>query len=125
MSSTTTTTQIATKPSKTSIKHLSPKASTSSLPAPQKLITHQDSLSSSKSASIITNVVPASNCLSPQASFSRDDPRGALMTAILNSIEGGGGGDDRTTRSGVSRSDTVSGSTPSLTIDTRFLWAIK
>ena len=123
MSSTTTTTQIATKPSKTSIKHLSPKASTSSLPAPQKLITHQDSLSSSKSASIITNVVPASNCLSPQASFSRDDPRGALMTAILNSIEGGG--DDRTTRSGVSRSDTVSGSTPSLTIDTRFLWAVK
>ena len=88
MSSTTTTTQIATKPSKTSIKHLSPKASTSSLPAPQKLITHQDSLSSSKSASIITNVVPASNCLSPQASFSRDDARGALMTAILNSIEG-------------------------------------
>ena len=125
MSSTTTTTQIATKPSKTSIKHLSPKASTSSLPAPQKLITHQDSLSSSKSASIITNVVPASNCLSPQASFSRDDPRGALMTAILNSIEGAGGGDDRATRSGVSRSDTVSGSTPSLTIDTRLLWAVK
>ena len=124
MSSTTTTTQIATKPSKTSIKHLSPKASTSSLPAPQKLITHQDSLSSSKSASIITNVVPASNCLSPQASFSRDDARGALMTAILNSIEGGGG-DDRATRGGVSRSDTVSGSTPSLTIDTRFFWAVK
>ena len=72
-------------------------------------------MSSAKSGPIITNVVPTTNRLSPQASFSRDDPRGALMTALLNNIEGGG---DRT-RTGVSRSDTVSTSAPSLAIDTR------
>ena len=113
MSSTTTTTPI-TKPSKTSLKHLSPKDSTSSLPGltvhTQK---HQDSLSSTMSGPIITNVAPTR--LSPQASFSRDDPRNALMTALLNNIEGGG---DRA-RTGVTRSDTVSSSAPSLAIDTR------
>ena len=118
MSSTTTTNPI-TKPSKTSLKHLSPKDSTASLPGltvhTQKHIANQDSLSSTKSGPIITNVVPTPIRLSPQASFSRDDPRGALMTALLNNIEGAG---DRA-RTGVSRSDTVSSSAPSLAIDTR------
>ena len=115
MSSTTTTNPI-TKPSKTSLKHLSPKDSTSSLPGltvhTQKHITQQDSMSSAKSGPIITNVVPAPNRLSPQASFSRDDPR-ALLTALLNNIEVGG---DRA-RTGVTRSDTVSSSAPSLVLD--------
>ena len=117
MASTTTT--ITTKPTKTSLKHLSPKDSTSSLPGltvhAQKHVTHQESLSSTKSGPIITNVAPTPNRLSPQASFSRDDPRGALMTALFNNIEGK---DDRT-RGGVSRCDTVSSSAPSLAIDSR------
>ena len=125
MSATTTTTQINQKPSKPSmVKHLSPKASTSSLPAPtghnQKHIAHQDSLSSAKSGPIIANVVPSSNLLSTQASLSRDDPR-ALLTALLSNIECG---DDRT-RTGVSRSDTVSSSAPSLAIDARLLTSRK
>ena len=119
MSSTTTTTKITTKPSKTSLKHLSPKDSTSSLPGfaihSQKHIAHQDSLSSTKSGPIITNVVPTPNRLSPQESLSRDDPRGALMTALLSNIEVV----ENRARTGVSRSDTVSGSAPSLAIDAR------
>ena len=126
MSATTTTTQINQKPSKPSmVKHLSPKASTSSLPAPtghnqKQIIAHQDSLSSAKSGPIIANVVPSSNLLSTQASLSRDDPR-ALLTALLSNIECG---DDRT-RTGVSRSDTVSSSAPSLAIDARLLTSRK
>ena len=117
MSSTTTT--ITTKPTKTSLKHLSPKDSTSSLPGlavqAQKHVVHQDSLSAAKSGPIITNVAPTPNRLSPQASFSRDDPRGALLTALFNNIEGK---DDRA-RASVARCDTVSSSAPSLAIDTR------
>ena len=117
MSSTTTT--ITTKPTKTSLKHLSPKDSTSSLPGltvhAQKHVTHQDSLSASKSGPNLTSVVPTPNRLSPQTSFSRDDPRGALLTALFNNIEG----KDDKARGGVSRCDTVSSSAPSLAIDTR------
>ena len=127
MSSTTTqtTTQTATKPVGKSVKHLSPQTSTSSLPLQNahrpKHISHQDSLSSTKSGPTIATVIPSPRHLSPQASFSRDDPR-AYMASLFSNTDSGG---DRT-RTVVARSDTVSTSCPtSLARDARLFHSCK
>ena len=128
MSSTTTTTQTVTKPVAKSVKHLSLETSTSSLPPHNnahrpKHISPQDSPSSTKSGPAIATITPSPRHLSPQDSFSRDDPR-AYMASLFNHIDGGG---DRT-RTVVSRSDTVSTSSPTslaLACDARLFHSCK
>ena len=120
MSSTTTTTQSATKAANNSVLHMSPQTSTSSLPTLNlhrpKHLSPQDSLSSTKSGPTIPSVVPSPRHLSPQASFTRDDPR-AYMASLLTNVDSAG---DRP-RTVVSRSDTVSSSCPSSSArDARF-----
>ena len=122
---TTTTTQAAAKPIAKSLKHLSPQTSTSSLPPytahKPKHISPQDSLSSTKSGPTIAAVIPSPRRLSPQASFTRDDPR-AHITSLLRNVDSGV---DRP-RTFVSRSDTVSTSCPtSLAQDGRLFHGCK